>query len=105
MSLLDRVQRKGEESGSSPGRPAPDDAGGAPAAPGGWQVRHAPASPFERRERPSEPASGFEGAEQDGDDAGSAQTPPMAPRPRPVGSTPNDPSRQHTLLHRPVVVR
>jgi pilus assembly protein CpaF len=100
MSLLDRVQRRAEESGSSPGRPAPDDAGGGPAAPGGWQVRHAPASPFERRERPPEPASGFEGAEQDGDDAGSAQTPPMAPRPRPTGSTPNDPGRQSPLLNR-----
>jgi pilus assembly protein CpaF len=100
MSLLDRVQRRAEESGSSPGRPAPDDAGGGPAAPGGWQVRHAPASPFERRERPSESASGFEGAEQDGDDAGSAQTPPMAPRPRPAGVTPNDPGRQSPLLNR-----
>src|SRR6202023_972039 len=100
MSLLDRVQRRAEEAGSSPGRPAPDDAGGGPAAPGGWQVRPAPASPFERRERPPEPASGFEGAEQDGDDAGSAQTPPMAPRPRPTGSTPNDPGRQSPLLNR-----
>src|SRR6202140_186496 len=97
MSLLDRVQRRAEEAGSAPGRPSPDAPGpGSP--PGGWQVRHAPASPYERRE--SAPASGFEESEAETDEEGSPQTPATAPRPRPSSVSPNDPGRQSPLLNR-----
>jgi pilus assembly protein CpaF len=46
------------------------------------------------------PASGFEDAEPNGDEGGSDQAPPMAPRPRPVGAIPNDPGKQSPLLNR-----
>src|ERR1700694_1190977 len=106
MSLLDRVQRRSEEAGSAQGRPNPESTGTDSPVPGGWQVRHAPASPFERRERSPEPAPGFEAAETDTDEAGSAPVAPMAPRPRAaIAGGPNDPGRQSPLLNRSGLAR
>src|ERR1700726_965021 len=103
MSLLDRVQRRAEEAGSAPGRPSADAPGPGSPAPGGWQVRHAPASPYERRE--SAPASGFEESEAEADEEGSPQTPATAPRPRASSVSPNDPGRQSPLLNRTGLAR